>query len=60
VIAIAPWVVGTVYYMVAYMRVKNDAPGTAIKEGFALAIVVAILQIGHFVVGNIVASKLER
>ena len=59
-IAIAPWVIGTTYYMVAYMRVKNDAPQTAIKERFAIAIVVAILQICHFVAGNIVVSKLAR
>lgn len=60
VIAIAPWVAGTVYYMVVYMQVKEDALRIEIKEGFAMGIVVAVLQICHFVVGNIFVSELTR
>ena len=58
VAAMVLWLVGTILYIVTYMRVESNASQTSIEEGFALAIAMALLQIGHCVLGNIAISKL--
>jgi len=57
VAAMALWVMGTVMYLVAYWSVQSEAR-TSIEEGFSLAIVVAMLQLGHCVLGNAAITKL--
>lgn len=51
------WVTGTVLYISTYWDVQSDTE-TDVEEGFSLAIVVAMLQVVHCVLGNVAVSKL--